>query len=163
MADELHAVVRLLLKRMKSHPEEFTYGASGANSLSASLRTSIGTSNRWHSFVQDVIEWGNEADKVALNTALRDIRLGEIHERVMDELLNGEQRRAEKQRRAEEEEKRYLAMQQMPQMQQAQQTPYTGTQGLWGANPMHPTVSADLKAQNLYEQLKQANVMGVKK
>jgi len=163
MADELHAVVRLLLKRMESHPEEFTYGANGASSPSVGLRSSLGTPDRWGIAVQDVIEWGSEADKAALNTALRDIRLGEIHERVMDELLNGEQRRADAHRAFEEEQKRYLVMQQMPQMQQAQQNPYMGNQGLWRANPMQPTPPADLKAQNLYEQLKQANVMGVKK
>ena len=73
MADELHAVVRLLLKRMESHPEEFTYGASGAsgasgaNSPSAGLRSSIGIPNRWGIAVQDVIEWGSEADKGQAN------------------------------------------------------------------------------------------------
>lgn len=115
MADELHAVVRLLLKRMESHPEEFTYGASDSP---VGLRSSLGTPSRWGIAVQDVIEWGSEAEKAALNAALRDIRLGEIHERVMDELLNGEQRRADERRAFEEDEKRYNAMKQQTAAQQ---------------------------------------------
>jgi hypothetical protein len=105
--------------------------------------------------------------------------MDEAHEWALDELMNGEQRRAEEHRRAEEEEKRYLAVQQAKSLQQqAQQAlqqakPLQQAQslqslqnayaqpGLWGANQMQPTVSAGLKAQNLYEQLK--NVMGVKK
>jgi hypothetical protein len=87
--DEPHAVVRLLLKRMESHPEEFnrhedTYG------------------DRWHSIVSDVIEYGNEADKSAVSAKLRDLRLGEAHEDMMDELVNGPERR-----RKEEEEREY--------------------------------------------------------
>lgn len=86
MADELHAVTRLLLKRMESHPEEFTRGA-----------------NRWGGFVDDILGYGNEAEKTALNAALRDIRLGEVHEWVMDELLTGPERRAEEERQREEQ------------------------------------------------------------
>jgi len=86
MADELHAVTRLLLKRMESHPEEFTRGT-----------------NRWGGFVEGILEYGNEAEKTALNAAMRDIRLGEIHEWVMDELLTGPERRAEEERQREEQ------------------------------------------------------------
>jgi hypothetical protein len=94
--------------------------------------------------------------------------MDEAHEWALDELMNGEQRRAEEHRRAEEEEKRYLAVQQAKSLQaqnmQAQSLQNAYAQpGLWGVNSVPPTVSADLKAQNLYEQLKQANVMGVKK
>jgi len=86
MADELHAVTRLLLKRMESHPEEFTRGT-----------------DRWGGFVEDILRYGNEAEKTALNAALRDIRLGEVHEWVMDELLTGPERRAEEERQREEQ------------------------------------------------------------
>jgi hypothetical protein len=86
MADKLHAVTRLLLKRVESHPEEF-----------------LRSTNRWSGFLGDVFEWGSEADIAALNAALRDIRLGEVHEWVMDELLNGEQRRNEEERQREEQ------------------------------------------------------------
>jgi hypothetical protein len=59
---------------------------------------------------------------------LREIRLGEIHERVMDELINGEQRRADERRAFEEEEKRYNAMKQQPQLYgQAVQNSYQNT------------------------------------
>ncbi len=46
--------------------------------------------------------YGNEADKAALAAKVRDIRMGVIHEEVMEELLNGEDRR-----RKEEEDREY--------------------------------------------------------
>jgi len=125
MADELHAVVRLLLKRMESHPEEFIFGLSAPD---VGIRSPRVSTNRWNSFVQDVSDWGNEADKAAIHEGLREIRLGEIHERVMDELINGEQRRADERRAFEEEEKRYNAMKQQPQLYgQAVQNSYQNT------------------------------------
>lgn len=89
MVDEPHAVVKLLVARMESHPEEFkrhgaTYG------------------DRWHSIVSDIAEWGNETDNAAMDAALREIRLGEAHEDALDELLNGPERR-----RKQEEEAKY--------------------------------------------------------
>lgn len=86
MADEQHAATRLLLKRMESHPEEFMRGA-----------------DRWGSFIEDIFEYGHEFDKAAINGGLRNIRLGEVHEWIMDELLNGEQRRAKERQVSEAE------------------------------------------------------------
>jgi len=131
--NEPHAVVRLLLKRMESHPEEFKrhediYG------------------DRWHSIVSDIIEYGNEADRSVVNAAMRDIRLGEAHEDMMDELVNGPERR-----RKEVEEREYeqqmLARSRLAQQQQmaAQHQTYqnqlgslqnaAGAQGLVGKSP----------------------------
>jgi hypothetical protein len=110
MTDEPHAVVQLLLKRMESHPEEFKC-ADDVHS------------DRWEEYVTGIEVHGNEADKAAIRAGMREIRLAEIHEQVMDELMNGPERRAK-----EAEEREYernlaksllLTKQQM--MQQAQQ------------------------------------------
>ena len=89
MTDEPHDVVKLLLARMESHPEEFTLKQGRYHS-------------RWFDHINAVNSYGNKIDKAALNTKLRDIRLAEIHEQVMDELCNGDERR-----RKEEEEDMY--------------------------------------------------------
>ena len=89
MEDEPHEVVTLLLKRMESHPEEFRVADAPFH-------------DRWYDHVNSINAYGNEADKAALATGLREIRLAETHERVMDELLNGDERR-----RKEEEEVEY--------------------------------------------------------
>jgi hypothetical protein len=97
MVDEPHAVVKLLVARMESHPEEFK-------------RESPDYHHRWYSTVSDITEYGNEADKAAIDAKLRDIRLGEAHEDMMDELLNGPDRRRKQAEDAEYE--RNLIMQQ---------------------------------------------------
>jgi hypothetical protein len=103
---EPHDVVKLLLKRMESHPEEFK-----------------NSGYRWDRILVEVLEHGNEAEVAAIHTSIRNIRLGEAHEDMMDELCNGEANR-----RKEKEEQEYernlaksllLTKQQM--MQQAQQ------------------------------------------
>jgi hypothetical protein len=113
MADkEPHAVVRLLLARMKSHPEEFK-------------RHEGIYKDRWYDHVNTINTYGNEADKAAMAEGLREIWLGEVHELVMDELVNGPERR-----RKEVEEREYeqqmlargrLAQQQQMAAQQAVQ------------------------------------------
>ena len=80
MADNVHEVVKLLLARMKSHPEEFASGAS-----------------RWGWMVNDVMDHCSDEERTALKEGLRPIRLQEIHEHVMDELCNGEERRRKEQ------------------------------------------------------------------
>lgn len=89
MADEVHEVVELLVARMKSHPEEFRVADAPFH-------------DRWYDHVNAIQAFGSEADKAAMAEGLRKIRLAETHERVMDELLNGEDRR-----RKEEEEREY--------------------------------------------------------
>ena len=144
MTDEVHPLVTLLVARAKSHPEEFGSGKPNA----------INPNNRWWFAVDTIRRDGTAEDKALLASTIGRVLMDEVHEWALDELMNGEQRRAE------EEEKRYAAMQQAVQAQSVPNA-YKGTLGLWGANQVQPTVSADLKAQNLYEQLK--NVMGVKK
>lgn len=78
--DNIHEVVKLLLARMKSHPEEFASGAS-----------------RWGWMVGDVMDHCSDEERTALKEGLRPIRLQEIHEHVMDELCNGDERRRKEQ------------------------------------------------------------------
>lgn len=104
MADEPHEVVKLLLARMESHPEEFKLKQGRYHS-------------RWFDHINAVNSYGNEVDKAALNAKLRDLRLSEIHEQVMDEMLNGEDRRAQEKEEAEYERK-LAAQQRRQQIQQ---------------------------------------------
>jgi hypothetical protein len=104
MADEPHDVVKLLVARMESHPEEF----SSDNER---------FSDRWERYISDIEAFGNEADKAALNAKLRDIWMVKIHEKVLDELMNGPERRRKE---AEDREyERHLAHAAMQQQQQA--------------------------------------------
>jgi hypothetical protein len=134
--NEPHAVVRLLLARMESHPEEFKVGDGPFL-------------DRWYDSINTINAYGNETDKAALNVKLRDLRLGEAHERVMDELLNGPERRRKEEEEREYERNMTLAMQKQQTMQQqaamqqqAQQNAYrnqyqnaAGAQGLLGRSP----------------------------
>jgi hypothetical protein len=84
--NEPHAVVRLLLKRMESHPEEFRLG-----------------NGRWAEWLDLLIPFVTEAERVLL----RGPMMQEIHEQVMEELCNGPERRRKE---AEESEyERHLA------------------------------------------------------
>jgi hypothetical protein len=86
---ELHPVVQLLLERMKSHPEEFKdeYLTSGISPVDGS--------GRWNAALTAIYANGSEHDREAINGALRGIRMEQVHEWVLDELLNGEDRRKE--------------------------------------------------------------------
>jgi hypothetical protein len=113
MADEPHAVVKLLVARMESHPEEFKSDVRG----------------RWDDTITEITDYGNETDKAAMNAKLRDIRLGEAHEGMMDELLNGPERRRVQQEEANYE--RQLMLQKA--MSQRNTTTYGNSMGSFGA------------------------------
>jgi hypothetical protein len=101
---EPHEVVTLLLKRMESHPEEFRVADAPFH-------------DRWYDHVNSINAYGNEADKAALATGLREIRLAETHERVMDELLNGDERRRKEAEEHEYERNLAASVQHMKQQQ----------------------------------------------
>lgn len=86
MEDNLHEVVKLLLARMESHPEEFSWE----------------TGNRWQHTLSMVREYGTPEEISTLDAGLRVIMLQEAHEMMMDELCNGDERR-----RREQEEQEY--------------------------------------------------------
>lgn len=102
---EPHEVVKLLLARMESHPEEFRLKDPSYH-------------DRWYNHMSAINTHGNEADKAALAGKIREIRLAEIHEQVMDELLNGEDRRAQEEKENEYERHLKQSLQHMKQRQQ---------------------------------------------
>jgi hypothetical protein len=105
---------------MESHPEEFRVADAPFH-------------DRWYDHINGIHAYGNEADKAAIAAKLRDIRLDEIHGRVMDEMLNGEdRRRKEVEDREYERHLAYAAMQQQQALAQ-QQKAYVGQiQGMVG-------------------------------
>lgn len=138
MADEMHDVVNLLLKRMESHPEEFARGMS-----------------RWGWLVNDAMEHGSDEERAALKKGLRPILMQEIHEHVMDELLNGEERRRREMEEAEYEkqllQQAKTAKAVLLSQQQAQQV--TGSFGKPLVSARHPT-SSDMEKNGIMNALR---------
>lgn len=92
MSEELHDVVKLLIARMETHPEEFGGDLVASGSIE----------ERWWSVIREVHEYGTETERNAINAAMREIKMQHAHELMMDELCNGEERR-----RKEREEEEY--------------------------------------------------------
>ena len=114
---EPHEVVKLLLARMESHPEEFRNG-------------DVLLHDRWYEYVNGIQAYGNEADKAAIAAGLREIRLSEIHEKVMDELLNGDDRRRKAEEEAEYERNLIMQKARNTTMTQQQMARQAGTYGV---------------------------------
>jgi hypothetical protein len=109
MEDEPHDAVKLLLARMESHPEEFRLKDPSYH-------------DRWYNHMSAINTYGNEADIAALNAKVRDIRMAEVHEQIMDELLNGDERRAKEKEEYEYERHLAAALQHTKQQQIQQNT-----------------------------------------
>ena len=90
---EPHDAVKLLLARMESHPEEFRAKKEGPYH------------DRWYEHINAIHAYGNESDTAAINAGVRNIRLGQIHEQVMEELCNGPEHRRKEEEEAEYERK----------------------------------------------------------
>ncbi len=95
MADEaeLHPLVKLMLARIESHPQEFEY-----------------VSLRWTAALDATETYATEEERKLIREAIAKVRLDEAHREAMDELLNGDEQR----RKADEEaeyEKRLIAQQ----------------------------------------------------
>jgi hypothetical protein len=104
MADnEPHAVVRLLLARMESHPEEFS-----------------NDNGRWVQWLDELMPFVTEKERLMLRKPMMQT----IHEDVMDELLNGPERR--RKHKEDTEYERHLA-------QAMQHTQRQAMQGIVGA------------------------------
>ena len=100
----VHPLVKLVLARIESHPEEF-HGHTGPENM-------VRTINRWDDAICTINNHGSEEDKAALNSKLNAISMDAAHERMMDELLNGDERRRKEREAYEEERKRYGLQQQ---------------------------------------------------
>jgi hypothetical protein len=96
---EPHDVVKLLAARMESHPEEFAPDGEG----------------RWAQWLDELIPFVTEAERVLL----RGPMMQTFHEQVLDELMNGPERRRKE--REEQEYERNLAKSLQLTQQQAMQ------------------------------------------
>ena len=105
---ELHDVVKLLIARMESHPEEFA----------ASLSVEDSRSDRWWQVIQMTLECGTKEEKDAVNQGIRKIKLQRAHEIMMDELLNGDERRRKQEEDYEYEQKLQRGLSQRQALQQ---------------------------------------------
>jgi len=98
MADNIHEVVKLLAARMESHPEEFPISSRG--------QLPIG--GRWETWIAQMGWYLNEAERELIFGKVKEAIFQRIHEEVLDELLNGEQRRAEEKAAHDAEVQRLL-------------------------------------------------------
>ncbi len=148
MSKELHPVVQLLLARMKSHPEEFR------DEYIMSTLEPTTSWGRWDNALRALKDNASEHDLAALNEGLGAIRMEQIHNAVLDELLNGDERR--RKRREEDEYERQLQRAQMAQAQIKPQLP--------GANaPYMHNMTTALQQQMDYQTLQaisQLNTLG---
>jgi hypothetical protein len=114
---ELHPVVQLILARMESHPDEFDEKAFG----------------RWQHALTAIERYGGPAERDAINAGIRKVRLEEAHVWALDEMCNGEERRADQRRQQAEAEQMKNRV-----LRQAAQSAYgnypSGQQSLLGNN-----------------------------
>jgi hypothetical protein len=108
MADEVHEVVTLLLARMESNPEEFEFHASG----------SLAVTGRWETWIAQLGWHFNEAEKALIYGKARELIFQRVHGEVLDELLNGEDRRR-KEREEQEYERQMMRQSTLAQQQKA--------------------------------------------
>jgi len=97
-AKEVHPLVTLLLERAKSHPEEFEDDYPDVGCDEDDQTTVRG---RWQHAIAEVYNHGSDQDEKALREGMRIIRLDKAHKWALDELLNGDERRAEFKRKQE--------------------------------------------------------------
>ena len=106
---EPHDVVKLLVARMESNPEEFTSEEIG----------------RWAQFLDELMPFVTEEERVMLRKPM----IQTIHEEVLDELLNGPDKRRKYEEDTEYERHLAAALRQTKHqalMQQAQQYAQAG-------------------------------------
>lgn len=148
MADNIHEVVKLLAARMESHPEEFPISSRG--------QLPIG--GRWAPWLAQAEQLMNEAERELIYGKAKEVIFQRIHEEVLDELLNGEQRRAEEKAAHDAEVQRLLgqARARSRPVGAYQNAIGTGTAipsqqlviGMTGNEAMHITANSELKIGN---------------
>jgi hypothetical protein len=92
MTDDVHPAVVLIVERMKSHPEEFAAGLEAPRHLGSE-------GARWGRLLERMEPWLSDADKAYLDQHFRALAMERIHHDMLDELMNGPERRAELERR----------------------------------------------------------------
>jgi hypothetical protein len=106
MVDKIHPVVELLAARMESNPEEFPVNPNGQ----------LPIMGRWAPWLAQAEHLMNDAERTLLYTKAKEVIFQRIHEEVMDELLNGPERRAK-----EAEERELILTSALAQQQSVQQ------------------------------------------
>ena len=91
MTDDVHPAVVLIVERMKSHPEEFAAGLEAPRHLGSE-------GARWGRLLERMDPWLSDADKAYLDQHFRALAMERIHHDMLDELMNGPERRAELER-----------------------------------------------------------------
>ena len=84
MNKDYHPLVLLMLARIKSYPEEFE-----VDPIESSFP------ERWGSMLMAIEEYACEEGKRLVSEAVNAVRMDQAHRYAMDELLNGNERRAE--------------------------------------------------------------------
>ena len=92
---EPHPVVALLLARMESNPEEFVVDDSTLKGATRRLTLPYPAVSRWNDAVYKIRECASKEDLELFNSALSKVVLDKVYADVMDELLNGDERRAQ--------------------------------------------------------------------
>lgn len=109
MADNVHPVVELLAARMESHPEEFKFHSG----------SSLAITGRWETWINQLGWYLSEDEKELIYGKAKELIFQRVHEEVLDELLNGPERRAQEKRERDLEMQRMMAQSQQAAMQQA--------------------------------------------
>lgn len=133
MSNNLHDVVKLLLARMESHPEEFLTSLDG----------------RWREIIIQVRDYATKEENDAIDVGLRPIRLQQAHELMMDELCNGEERR----RIEEQEYERNLMNRTQNMLLGHPQAMQSGSYGKPLMSARHPT-SSDMEQNGIMNALR---------
>lgn len=110
--EELHPLTKFLIERLGSHPEEFSVSSKIEyvnNQLTQLPSSAKDISGRWGRAVSALFNYGSEKDKSEFKKVYNKTRMDKAHEDAMDELFNGEERRAEEKRLKNEAAKKQAA------------------------------------------------------
>lgn len=130
MDTNIHSAVELLAARMKSHPEEFGPHGNG----------------RWGFWLKRMEPLLTEEEKLML----RGPEMQDIHEDIMDELLNGPERHAEKEREAAIQQR---ARMQLGVIRQHNQAPWEQYQNALSTNSISAAPTIRIGDETLDEGL----------
>lgn len=92
---DLHPVVQMLIARMDSHPEEFEGTYAG----------------RWSLFIEELRAVATGDNLAVFEEHYAKVCLDKLHDRVLDELLNGDTRRAQMEAERANAYKKYASTQ----------------------------------------------------
>lgn len=126
----IHPLVELVLARMKSHPEEFCGHVPSPSDVFSH------GNDRWWRAREIIQSVGTEHEKEVYRAAIREITMDAAQEWMIDELLNGEERRrAERDKLERETRLASFKQARLNAQPRTLQVPYTGATTQLGAMP----------------------------